>query len=93
VPSTTETAVAEAAITTLFQAAVWIWADCAASKRLRYQRSESWGGGKRSERESVNDVTSTTTTGVMRISSAIAASVPRTTRYEMSPAPVRRAIV
>ena len=44
---------------TLFQAAMWIWTDWIGSKRLRYQRRDTAGGGKRSERESVNEVFNT----------------------------------
>ena len=80
VPSTTATVVDQNATSRLFQAAMWICADWMASKRLRYQRSESAGGGKRRERESVNEVISTTSTGVTRISSAIALSRPSTSR-------------
>src|SRR6266850_1490865 len=86
VPSTTAIVVDEAATTRLCQAAVWICADWTGSKRLRYQRSDIAGGGKRSERESVNDVISTTTTGTIKISSAAALSRPSATRYETSPA-------
>src|SRR5882724_6500783 len=63
VPSTTAAVVEQNAISTLFQAAMWIWTDWTGSKRLRYQRSDTAGGGKRSERESVNEVISTTSTG------------------------------
>ena len=80
VPRTTEIAVADTAMTRLFQAAVWICADCTGSNSAEYQRSDNAGGGKRSERESVNDVMMTTTTGTIKISNATMLSSPSTTR-------------
>src|SRR5258708_18579854 len=71
VPRTTATVVAQNAISTLFQAAMWIWTDWTGSKRLRYHRSDPAGGGKRSEREAADEGSSATTPTATRASAAL----------------------
>ena len=78
VPKIVARPVAQAATSRLFPAARWIWRERVASKSSAYHWSERPLGGNFSDRLSVNEVTSTMTTGPMRMRSAVAASAPMT---------------
>ena len=78
VASTTPNRVEKHATSSEFHAALWIWRDWLASNSCSYQPSEKPVGGNLSERPSVNDVISTTTTGVTMMSTARIASPPMT---------------
>src|SRR3954451_826995 len=79
VPSTAEISVHQNATTRLVQAAACI---CVASSSASYQRSDSPAGGKRSDCEAVNEVSSTIRLGPTRKTMAIAVSAANTTRSD-----------
>ena len=78
VASTTPNRVEKHATSSEFHAALWICRDWLASNSCSYQPREKPVGGNLSERPSVNDVISTTTTGVTMMNTASIASPPMT---------------
>src|SRR3954467_6937084 len=79
VPSTAEMSVVQNATTRLVQAAACI---CVASSSATYQRSERPAGGKRSDCEAVNEVSSTIRLGPTRKITAMPVSTANTTRSD-----------
>ena len=78
VPKTEAASAAQIATSIVLPAARWIWRERTLSNSCSYQRKERPCGGKRIERLSVSEVSSTITTGPIRISSASPARPPMT---------------
>src|SRR5262249_25275047 len=82
VPNTAEISVVQHATTRLVQAADCIWV---ASSRASYQRSDSPAGGKRSDCDAVNEVSSTIRLGPTRKITAMPVSAANTALSDSAP--------